>query len=91
MVTKPFDVFLSHSTKDNHLAAAMKQHLQSRGVRCWMAPDDIRAGENWAAAITRREFPLPHLTGVKSRVKLEGVLRRLFRFLASTTSGYATR
>jgi hypothetical protein len=53
MIAKPFDVFISHSSKDKCVASAMKQQLQSMGIRCWMAPDDIRAGESWSAAITR--------------------------------------
>lgn len=50
---RPFDVFISHSTKDTVMASAMKQHLQERGIRCWKAPDDILPGESWPTAITR--------------------------------------
>ena len=50
---KPFDVFISHSTQDAQAAAAIKQHLQASGLKCWKAPDDIYPGESWPAAITR--------------------------------------
>jgi len=35
------------------VANAIKQGLQSHGIRCWKAPDDIFPGESWPAAITR--------------------------------------
>jgi len=50
---RPSDVFISHSKKDLGVAAAIKQTLQARRIRCWKAPDDIRPGERWAAAIIR--------------------------------------
>ena len=50
---QPFDVFISHSTKDSLTASAMKQSLQNKGIRCWKAPDDILPGESWPLAITR--------------------------------------
>ena len=53
MDTKPFDVFISHSSKDMHTASAIKQHLQAAGIRCWKAPDDIMPGESWPQAIMR--------------------------------------
>jgi tetratricopeptide (TPR) repeat protein len=48
-----FDVFISYSTRNKLIADAMKQYLQSKGIRCWKAPDDIVHGESWAAAIPR--------------------------------------
>jgi non-ribosomal peptide synthetase component E (peptide arylation enzyme) len=50
---KPFDIFISHSSKDTLAASAIKQHLQNRGLRCWKAPDDIQPGESWPQAIMR--------------------------------------
>ena len=50
---KKFDVFISHSSKDGLAASAIKQHLQSCGIRCWKAPDDIMPGESWPQAILR--------------------------------------
>jgi len=51
--TMAFDVFISYSTRNKLIADAMKQYLQSKGIRCWKAPDDIVEGESWAAAIPR--------------------------------------
>jgi len=50
---QPFDVFISHSSKDSLKASAMKQALQNKGIRCWKAPDDILPGESWPTAIMR--------------------------------------
>lgn len=50
---KAFDVFISHSSLDQHPASLIKQHLQSQGLRCWKAPDDILPGESWPQAILR--------------------------------------
>ncbi len=44
-------VFLSHSNVDKRFAEAICQRLEAAGVRCWMAPRDIRPGEDWAEAI----------------------------------------
>lgn len=48
-----FDVFISYSSRNKLIADAMKQYLQSKGIRCWKAPDDIVHGESWAKAIPR--------------------------------------
>jgi hypothetical protein len=53
MSNKTFDAFISHSSKDAGTAAAIKKHLQSAGIRCWKAPDDILPGESWPEAILR--------------------------------------
>ena len=50
---QPFDIFISHSSKDSLTASAIKQSLQNRGIRCWKAPDDILPGESWPSAIMR--------------------------------------
>ena len=38
------DVFLSHSARDRSYADAIRAKLESRGIRCWIAPRDIRPG-----------------------------------------------
>lgn len=48
-----FDIFLSHSSLDKALADAICHTLEAAGVRCWIAPRDIHAGEDWAGAIVR--------------------------------------
>ena len=45
------DVFISYSSHDQPTALAVVNALESNGVRCWIAPRDIRAGDVWAQAI----------------------------------------
>jgi len=45
------DVFISYSHNDNSYAEAVCRGLEKRGLKCWMAPRDIPAGDNFAAAI----------------------------------------
>jgi len=46
-----FDVFLSYSTDDKPTADATCSTLEAAGIRCWMAPRDIRPGHEWGSAI----------------------------------------
>lgn len=46
-----YDVFISHSSKDGALAQAICASIESRGMRCWIAPRDIEPGEDWPTAI----------------------------------------
>lgn len=46
-----YDVFISHSARDKLYADAICAKLESRGVRCWIAPRDIAPGMEWGAAI----------------------------------------
>lgn len=46
-------IFLSYSNADLASTLAIKSALEAGGVRCWKAPEDIRPGERWAAAITQ--------------------------------------
>jgi len=45
------DVFISYSHVDVAYAEAVCRGLEKRGLKCWMAPRDIPAGENFAEAI----------------------------------------
>ena len=45
------DVFISYSTKDKLTADAVCGTLESRGIRCWIAPRDITPGQDWSDAI----------------------------------------
>lgn len=47
------DVFISHSHKDKDVADKVCHYLESRNIRCWIAPRDIPAGESWAGAIVK--------------------------------------
>lgn len=46
-----FHVFISYSSQDREAAERVREALESRGWRCWMAPRDVGAGDDWAAAI----------------------------------------
>lgn len=45
------DVFISYSSKDKPSADGICANLEAAGLRCWIAPRDIRPGEEWASAI----------------------------------------
>ena len=45
------DVFISYSTRDKPTADATCAVLESKGIRCWIAPRDIRPGADWSEAI----------------------------------------
>jgi len=45
------DVFLSHSSKDKAIADAAVACIESRKIRCWVAPRDIVAGSAWSESI----------------------------------------
>lgn len=46
------DVFISHSSIDKAVADKLCEELEARGLKCWIAPRDIAAGSEWAAAIS---------------------------------------
>ena len=45
------DVFISYSSKDKATADAVCARLESRGIRCWIAPRDVGPGANYGAEI----------------------------------------
>ena len=45
------DVFISHAHKDKKIADAVCEKLESAGTRCWIAPRDLSAGEDWTEAV----------------------------------------
>jgi TIR domain/Jacalin-like lectin domain len=47
----PFDAFISYSSRDKITADTVCAGLESAGIRCWIAPRDIRAGTEYAAGI----------------------------------------
>jgi hypothetical protein len=47
----PFDVFISHSHIDKLAADAACATLEAEGIRCWIAPRNLRSGASWASAI----------------------------------------
>jgi TIR domain/Pentapeptide repeats (8 copies) len=40
-----YKCFISYSTKDQAFADRLHADLQAKGVRCWFAPEDVKAGE----------------------------------------------
>lgn len=46
-----YDVFVSYSSADKPAADAVCAALEARGIRCWIAPRDIKPSDSWAAAI----------------------------------------
>src|SRR5215472_11450337 len=47
----PSTVFISHSSKDRPTADAICAHLESAGIKCWIAPRDIEPGATWTQGI----------------------------------------
>ena len=47
------DAFISYSSTDSAEAYAVRNFLQRSGCTCWMAPDDISAGSDYAEAIPK--------------------------------------
>jgi hypothetical protein len=45
------DVFISYSSKDKTVADAVCATLETRKIRCWIAPRDVPPGEQYAAAL----------------------------------------
>ena len=45
------DVFISYSSKDKPAADATCAVLESKGIRCWIAPRDIIPGADWGETI----------------------------------------
>jgi uncharacterized protein YjbI with pentapeptide repeats len=40
-----YSCFISHSTHDQEFAERLRADLQSKGVRCWFAPEDLKIGD----------------------------------------------
>jgi formylglycine-generating enzyme required for sulfatase activity len=45
------DVFISHASGDKVTAHAVCARLEQHGIRCWIAPRDIRPGADWPSSI----------------------------------------
>jgi hypothetical protein len=45
------EVFISYASPDGPTASAICKALEAAGVRCWIAPRDVRPGQPYAAAI----------------------------------------
>ncbi len=49
----PRQVFISHARLDAEFAHRLAEDLRNRGWAVWIAPESIRPGEKWVAAIER--------------------------------------
>jgi len=45
------EVFICYANPDKTVAEAVCSKLEDSGIRCWIAPRDIWAGEEWDKAI----------------------------------------
>lgn len=48
-----YSAFLSHASQDRAIAEEVTAYLEEKGYRCWVAPRDVRPGEEYAAEIIR--------------------------------------
>jgi TIR domain len=46
-------VFISYASQDAAVAAGLVEALERRGIACWIAPRDVKAGALYADAIVR--------------------------------------
>jgi hypoxanthine phosphoribosyltransferase len=46
-----YDVFLSYSTRDESIASELKQLIESAGLKCFMASEDLLVGTKWKPRI----------------------------------------
>ena len=47
------DVFISHSAQDKKVSETICASLEQSGIRCWIAPRDVRPGKSFPGEITR--------------------------------------
>jgi hypothetical protein len=47
------DVFISYSARDKAVADAVCATLESRKIRCWIAPRDVLPGRTWPGAVAQ--------------------------------------
>jgi TolB-like protein/Tfp pilus assembly protein PilF len=51
--TRGCEAFVSYASQDAAVANSIVESLESRGVKCWMAPRDVKPGAQYADAIVR--------------------------------------
>jgi hypothetical protein len=66
------DVFISHAGDDASLAVEVCALLESRGLKCWMAPRDVAAGMDDYAKVTGKLRQID-LNEDKHRIRAESV------------------
>src|SRR5271156_795177 len=51
--TSGTDVFVSYASQDAGVANSIVEHLEQHGLKCWIAPRDVKPGAQYADAIVR--------------------------------------
>src|ERR1700693_5591328 len=51
--TSARDVFVSYASQDVAVANSVVEHLERQGIKCWIAPRDVKPGAQYADAIVR--------------------------------------
>ena len=51
MSREKHDIFISHSSKDSKIAFMLCEAFEEQGVKCWIAPRDIKVGLPYANSI----------------------------------------
>ena len=47
------DAFVSYATPDRAITMALVEDLESRGLKCWVAPRDVQGGSKYAEVILK--------------------------------------
>jgi|GEM_PF-4185058 len=63
----PYDVFISHSSKDKNIAYSIVAGLENHNIRCFIAPRDINPGEDWVSTISQTIIDVPIMLMVFSK------------------------
>lgn len=50
-IDRPFDVFISYSTRNAAEAQAVCTRFEQSGLRCWIAPRDLLPGAKWSEGV----------------------------------------
>ena len=74
-------IFISYASQDGVAAEAVCRALEDAGLRCWIAPRDVRAGDFYADAIVQAITSCPALVLILSRSAIDSphVLREIER------------
>jgi TolB-like protein/Flp pilus assembly protein TadD len=74
-------VFISHASQDIEVASVLCGALEDKGLRCWIAPRNVRAGDSYASAIVQaiNSCPIMLLVFSKNAAASPHVLREIER------------
>ncbi len=91
--TSSSDVFVSYASADAGIAKSIVENLEQHGLKCWMAPRDVKPGAPYAAAIVQgiNEANALVLVLSASSVQSDHVAREVERAASKHKSIYAFR